>query len=236
MDYKIQALSQNIDEISKCKDDIIHFCNYIYLTHPIKDVIKFTPNTQQKEVLRSYQHDEHTIVLAARQRGKTSLAAIFILWYSTFFSDRTIYLGAPTHQMAVDMLRTIRNMYMMLPMWLQVNTTFNNKHQITWENGTKILASSIRETSIRGYTVNLVYLDEVAFVKPKEMETFWASLAPCLQHQHTKVLMASSISNTRGFFDAMWETAMNGDNRMTPKMLTVNSARITTYLDYINGT
>ena len=55
-----------------------------------------------------------------------------------------------------------------VPFFLQPGTKALNKGSIDFENNSRILASATTTSSIRGLSVNLLYLDEFAFVENAE--------------------------------------------------------------------
>ena len=51
---------------------------------------------------------------------------------------------------------------------------------ISFDNGSRIVASTTTENTGRGMSLTLVYLDEFAFVPPRIAKEFWTSLSPTL--------------------------------------------------------
>ena len=60
-----------IQELIKCRDDVIYFCeNYVKVQHPKRGAIPFEPYEYQKRMLKAFQENQFTAVLAGRQLGK----------------------------------------------------------------------------------------------------------------------------------------------------------------------
>ena len=66
--------------------------------------------------------------------------------------------------------------FMNLPKWLQQGIVSWNKGSIELENGSRITASST-SSSVRGFSYNVVFLDEFAFV-PTQLADEFASVYP----------------------------------------------------------
>lgn len=202
-------------ELFACSKDVIHFCKYITVHHPIKGTIPFVPRPSQIVMLRSYQDNQRTVVMSGRQRGKTLISAIFILWYSIFHSDQTVYIGSNTLRMSSDILHIIRSMHIQLPEAFRQSIDVNNKHELKFNNGTKIRAGAVTEASGRGYTINLMYLDEAAFIDPIRLEGFWISVAPTIA-TGGKVMITSTPNERGELFHTIWEQAINRMNGQKP--------------------
>ena len=51
---------------------------------------------------------------------------------------------------------------------------------LVFDNGSRIVSSTTTETTGRGMSITLVYLDEFAFVRNTIAKEFWTSLSPTL--------------------------------------------------------
>lgn len=228
------------EELFACSRDVVYFCKYIYINHPTRGVIQFVPRTEQVEMLRSYQDNQRTIVLSGRQRGKTTTSAVFLLWYSIFHSNQTVFIGSPNLSISKTILQIIKNMHMFLPTKLQLALIINNKHECQFEHGTRILSKAITADSVRGYTINLMYIDEAARVDPTRFEQFWTSAAPTIM-TGGKCILTSTPSERDVLFHSIWEQSINPTPNETPSFNPIfidsNSAKITnglqTYSTYL---
>lgn len=63
-------------------------------------------------------------------------------------------------------------MYEFLPNFLKPGVNIYNQTSIEFENNTVILANATTEDPFRSYTLNILFADELAFVRPSIAESF----------------------------------------------------------------
>jgi hypothetical protein len=78
------------------------------------------------------------------------------------------------------MLARVTLMLENLPFFLQPGTKALNKGSIEFSNNSRIIAAATSGSSIRGMSVNLLYLDEFAFVE--RAAEFYTSTYPVVTH------------------------------------------------------
>ena len=59
----------------------------MWIQHPTKGRMKFDPYPFQEELLETYNGYRFAIAMCARQTGKTTCAAGYLLWYAMFHPD-----------------------------------------------------------------------------------------------------------------------------------------------------
>lgn len=70
---------EQIKEFKKCKKDPIYFIKkYILVQHPKKGRVPLELYPYQEEMIRAFQNNDNTILLAARQVGKCVYKDTFI--------------------------------------------------------------------------------------------------------------------------------------------------------------
>ena len=179
---KIEYTQKMIDELIKCKTDIVYFAeNYFYIITGKKGKSKIVLYEWQKKVLKAFvdtpNDKRHCIVKIARQSGKTTVSTIFLLWYALFNKDKTVAIVAHKQEAAIDILKRIKIAITMLPVWLQQGLEEDgwNKKSVAFENGSRILASATSAEALTSLTVNLLFLDEFAKVPSHVAEEFITS-------------------------------------------------------------
>ena len=94
-----------------------------------------------------------------------------------------------------------------------------NKGSIEFSNNSRIIASATSGSSIRGMSVNLLFLDEFAFVE--RANEFYTSTYPVVSAgKDTKVIITSTANGIGNTFHKIWEGATQGVNEYQP--FTVN--------------
>lgn len=129
----------------------------------------------------------------------TTVVAAFLLWYAMFHSDKEIAVLANKEKQAIEILDRIRKAYMDLPFFIQQGCEKFGATLIEFENGSKIYAYATSSDSIRGRSVSLLYVDEVAFIE-NDFE-FWESTFPAIASAETsKCILTSTPKGQRGLF------------------------------------
>jgi hypothetical protein len=109
------------------------------------------------------------------------------------------------------MLGRITLMLENVPFFLQPGCKALNKGSIEFSNNSRIIAASTSASSIRGMSMNLVYLDEFAFVE-RDIE-FYTSTYPVISSgKSTKVIITSTRNGINNMFNKIYEGAVQKTN------------------------
>jgi hypothetical protein len=172
---------QNLLELSMCVDDPMYFMeSFMKIQHPLRGAIPFSPYPFQVDMIRAFHENRFTVALTARQMGKTTVAAGYLLWKAMFTPDTTILLTANKLVQALEIMDRIRFAYQNLPDYIRAGITEYNKGTIAFDNGSKIVSRATSSDAGRGLSITLLYLDEFAFVPPNKAQEFWTSIQPVL--------------------------------------------------------
>ena len=164
-------------EYQRCLESPAHFIqNHIQIISLDEGLVPFNLRGYQEGLINHFDENRFSIVLACRQSGKSITVCAYLLWYALFHPEQTIAVLANKGATAREMLARITTMLENIPFFLQPGTKVLNKGSLEFENNSKIIASATSGSSIRGLSVNLLYLDEFAFVE--NAETFYTSTYP----------------------------------------------------------
>lgn len=200
---------EELVEFAKCAEDPVYFCkNYIRVQHPKRGAIPLELYPYQEKMMHMYMENRYTVVLSARQTGKSTISAIYLLWFAMFHADKTILIASNKNKGAMEMIARIRFAYEELPMFLKpgVNDDGWSKHSIGFDNGSRIESTATSENSGRGMSISLLFLDEFAFVKPAIQEEFWTSILPTLSTGGS-CIMSSTPNGDSDLFAQLWRAA-----------------------------
>lgn len=212
---KEQYTKAQVEEYIKCANDPIYFIeNYVKIITLDKGLQPFILRGYQKNLIETFHNNLKIILLSARQSGKTITTAAYILWYICFNSDKTAVILANKAPTAREILARIVNMLEELPFFLQPGVEVLNKGSVEFGNNSKIIASSTSSDSIRGFSVNLLYLDEFAYV-PNAVE-FFRSSYPTITSGKTSKIIISSTFNGLNLFYSLWTEAKRNENGFVP--------------------
>lgn len=196
-----------IQEILRCKQDIIHFVkNYVMIQHATDGAMKFALWDFQEDLLRMYQDQRLTISLLSRQVGKTQTAAAFILWWAIFKDDQQILIASKDQAGADDIMKRLWYAYEELPWWIKPGAKVNIVTRKEFDNGSTIFATATTKKSGRGSSNALIYLDEFAFVNPTIAEEFWTSIYPTIS-TGGKCIITSTPNTDEDKFSHIWFNA-----------------------------
>lgn len=196
-------------ELKKCKADPVYFISkYVKIQHPKHGIVPFKLRPYQIRMLRGYQENRFTVVLSARQTGKSVTSGAYLLWFACFHKAQTILIASNKNSNAMEMIHRIRLGYEELPMWLKPGIKDDgwNKHSIGFENGTRIISEATSENSGRGLSISLLYLDEFAHVAPGIQDEFWTSIEPTLSTGGS-CIMTSTPNGDIDIFAQIWRGA-----------------------------
>lgn len=203
-----------VEEFRKCKNDIIYFAqNYFTIVHLDRGKELMQLYEPQKRAVKKIAENRRTIICASRQVGKTSVMTVICLWYALFNKNFSIAILANKEKMAKEILNRIKVAYKGLPNWLKAGVPEFTKENILFSNESKIFVSTTSADSIRGESVNLLFLDEFAFVPPEIANEFYASAIPTLSSsKKSKIVIVSTPNGASGQYYDIFTKAEKGEN------------------------
>lgn len=215
-----QFTEEEVKEYVKCGKDPVYFCRtYLKVISLDEGLVPFDLYPYQEQMFKHFNDNRFSIVLACRQSGKSISSVGYLLWYACFHSEKTIAILANKGAVAREMLARVTLMLENLPFFLQPGCKALNKGSIEFSNNSRIIASATSGSSIRGMSVNLLFLDEFAFVE--RANEFYTSTYPVVSAgKETKVIITSTANGIGNTFHKIWEGAVQGINEFTP--FTVN--------------
>jgi len=175
------STKQNIElraqEWIKCKNNIFYYIyNYAYLVESTGEPLKITPDNlhpKMKMIIRVLLTFERGVLMASRQLGKSSVAALIISWAAVFYPNTKVIILNMKKKAAFENLDKIRDVINNLPNWMLPKKRFNSdsriKTYLTLFNNSKVevfYPSTIHNanTLARSLTAPILYIDEGAFI------------------------------------------------------------------------
>jgi hypothetical protein len=137
----------------------------------------------------------------------------YLFWFSIFRKDKTVLIASNKHKNSRAMITRIKYMYEHLPMWLKPGVKDDgwNALSLKFDNGCRIESDATSETTGRGGSFSILYLDEVGFVPPRVQELMWASISPTLA-TGGKLFITSTPNGDADLFATLWRGAEAGTN------------------------
>ncbi len=207
---------QQVKEYAKCMRDASYFARtYCKVISLDRGLVPFDLYPYQEEMFSHFQNNRFSIVLACRQSGKSISSVAYLLWYAIFHAEKTVAVLANKGATAREMLARVTLMLENLPFFLQPGTKALNKGSLEFSNLSRIVAAATSGSSIRGMSVNLLYLDEFAFVE--RAAEFYTSTYPVVSSgKDTKIIITSTANGIGNMFHKIWEGAMQNANEFVP--------------------
>ena len=203
---------EQLIEFQKCADrttgPLYLMENFMMIQHPTLGSIPFQPFDYQIDLIKNYNECGRSINMCGRQMGKTTVAGGYLLWYAMFVPDSTILIAAHKASGANEIMQRVRYAYENMPDHIRAGAVEYNKGSLTFDNGSRIVASTTTETTGRGMSLSLVYLDEFAFVRNTIAKEFWTSLSPTLA-TGGKCIITSTPNSDDDTFATIWRGALN---------------------------
>lgn len=195
-----QFTEQEWIELEKCMDDPVYFAKtYFKIVHVDKGLIPFDLYDYQERAIRIFQKHRNMLMCASRQCGKTSFATVILLHTALFNPNKLIAILANKGATAREILERVKRAYEYLPPFLKGGVKEWNKSSIEFENGSKIMAEASSSDNIRGKSVFLLYIDEMAFIEG--WDEFSASVLPTLSSgETTKMIFTSTPKGLNHFY------------------------------------
>jgi hypothetical protein len=208
---------QQLDELVKCRDDVVYFAkNYIKIVNVDRGLMNFELWPYQEQLLRHFTDNRFVICKFPRQTGKTSCVVAWLLHYILFNKNVNVAILANKGSTAREILSRLQLAYEWLPKWLQQGASVWNKGNIELANGSKVISAATSSSAVRGYSFNVIFFDEFAFIPNNVAEEFFNSVYPTISSgKKSRVFIVSTPYGMNKFYK-MWTDAKNGDSDYLP--------------------
>jgi hypothetical protein len=213
---KLRLTQEQCLEFIEAGKSVLTFAErYYYIVHPIDGQKLITLHDYQIRILQALQEHRFIVLLAARQVGKTTCSAIYMLWFAIFNRNKTVAILANKADIAKSILDEIKLAYEELPKHIQPGLKEYNAFNIKFDNGSEIIAKATSKDALRGLSVSLLMLDEFAFVASSIADEFWASNYPTISTGGS-IIVVSTPNGTGNLFYDLWRQAEQQQNSFTP--------------------
>lgn len=211
-DVNVEWQSWEEQEYLKCAMDVEYFAaKYVKIVHVDRGLVSFELYPYQKKMYETIEKNRFSIVLSPRQSGKSIAFVIWLLHYAIFNRGKTIVIGAQNLDTAMEMLSRIQLALENLPFFLQPGCQTLNKKTVVFSNKSKIYARATGKNTLRGLSVNILFLDEFALVD--NSEKFYTGAYPTISSgKDTKLIITSTANGIGNAFFSLWDKAKKKEN------------------------
>jgi hypothetical protein len=208
--------AHEVTEYQKCMNSVAYFCeHYVKVIDLDRGLVPFKLRGYQTELVQHYSDHRFSVVLAPRQSGKSITSVAWLLHYVIFNGEKKIGVLANKGATSREMLSRLTLMLENLPFFLQPGCKVLNKGSIKFSNNSEIIAAATSSSSIRGLSMNVIFMDEFAFVQ--NANEFYTSTYPVITSgQDTKVIITSTPNGVGNMFYKIWEGSVQKSNEFKP--------------------
>lgn len=225
---QINITPDQIQETIKCKDDIYHFAKYVKILTE-NGYESFEPRDYQKKVIddivKPNPEKPNNIIMMHRQGGKTTITVLYALYYATFNPDKNVAILANKESQALEIMARVREAYKQLPYWLQTGLKSDrdswSKRHMHLANGTKIFASSASSSALRGRTIDLMIIDEMAHIPEPTATDFMMCVFPTMCARKCAKMILISTPNGMNHFYQIWQKSIQGLSSFVPTKVNI---------------
>jgi len=213
----ISFTKKQVQEIRKCMEDPVYFAlTYVKIISVDKGLIPFNPWDFQRDMINVFNSNRFVITKCPRQSGKTTTIIAYLLHQILFRPNTTVGILANKGATARDILGRLKLAYTYLPKWMQQGIEVWNLGDIKLTNGSRVIAAATASDAVRGYTFNIIFLDEFAFVPNNDAVKFFSSTFPTISSGQTTQVLIVSTPNGLNLYHKMWKDAIEKKSRFIP--------------------
>lgn len=161
-----------------------------------RSVLDFHPDELQEQVLND--PSPRLLLLCTRQWGKSTVAAAKALHFALHRAGSTTLIAAASLRQSNELLAKIRAFAFTAGIALLRDTPSG----VRMPNRSRILALPQNPGTIRGFSANLVIIDEAAFTS----DDLFQAIRPTLAAADGTLWLLSSAGENKGFFFQTWES------------------------------
>jgi len=214
---KVKFTKKQVAEYIKCKNDIVYFAeNYFKIISLDDGLITIDLFDHQYEFLRILRDNRFVIAACGRQTAKSTTITIDILHYMLFNDYKTCAILANKLATAREIFSRVQLAFEKLPKWLQQGVIEWNKTTCLLENGSKVICSASSGSSIRGMSIDFLFVDEVAIFDNAIWDEFYTSTYPTISSgKKSRIVLVSTMKGLNHFYKLLTD-AKNGRNDFAP--------------------
>ena len=164
----------------------------------------------QREFILAKQ--KRKIWLSSRQIGKSHTIA-FMLAYEAILKPNSVSLCISVNQAsAAEIIKKAKMFAEAICQLSNGQITYTDSFdKIVFSNGSRIISLSSNVDGMRGWTANIVCIDECAFVQ--HLDEVIQAIAPTLsRNKNAKLILTSTPASKQSYFYQLFEQATNDDN------------------------
>lgn len=148
-------------------------------------------------------HLYYTNNILSHNSGKSITIATWLAWLYCFSKNIVMGICANRQNLAAEFLKNAKDIIIRLPIWMSPGAKVWNITSIAGDNGNRILTDAPSDSSFRGYSCNVIVVDEAAYLNPSKFESFCDAVLPSQSSLTWKKTIFISTANGLNHFYQM---------------------------------
>jgi hypothetical protein len=146
-------------------------------------------------------HPTHRYYTNGILSHNTVSAAIVILYYVTFNTDKNCLITANKLDTVKEIINKVKSIYYLLPFWLKPSVTNWNQTTISFgSTGCVIKSAAATPNAGIGNTIDFLYVDEMAHLPRNILDEFYRALYPTVSAVNNSKIVLTSTPNGYNLF------------------------------------
>jgi hypothetical protein len=162
-----------------------------------------TPDPVQRRILQT--NSRRIIVNAHRQNGKSTICALLCLHACIYQAPVSCVIVSPSQQQSGEMLRKVNTFWSRLKEKGAPDANQESLSRLTFSTGSRVLSLPGNSTSVRGYSADLIIIDECARCSNELISATSPMVAAA--PNGGRLILLSTPAGRRGYF---FEQFQNG--------------------------
>lgn len=146
----------------------------------------------QRPMWDNMHENEFALNLVARQLGKSLVGMAYAYWHAMNHNHHNIVICSTTQAQAQTQLDMIRKWISNGPRMLQDLVLVNNRDELKFVNGTRIIVRACTSRNMRGMTINLLMLDEFAYTPSDRQTEIIQTMLPVMAACSSKMVVTTT--------------------------------------------
>lgn len=206
-----------LEVLSIVHEDKIWFSNnFGKLKDGDKGWQNITLRDYQENLMNRYSVNRWNLIMFPRQSGKTTTTVLEIVHFCLTNIDKDCVVIAQSDKVVNEILTKIKECFAGLPFFMQPGFISFNKKGFILDNGCRLSIGIASESVVQGFSLDFLYIDEFAYIKPSLVDKFWNNIYPTLINNPNSRCIITSTPNGRNKFYQLWTAAEQGYNKFKP--------------------
>ena len=211
-DIVFEYTEEELKEMAKCASDVVYFGEKYCFSMTDEGIRRIKLRSYQKTMLKSFQDNRFSVMLASRQIGKTVTSSIFIAWYLCFHYDRNVMVVANKLATTSEIVDKIKIILKNLPYFMKPGIVNGGVTGMKFDNGNRLFSQATTKTAAIGFTIHLLFADEFAHIHPNFLLQFYRSIYPTLSSSKISRMIICSTPNGMNLFYEIYQGALQKKN------------------------